>query len=130
MLHSPSASKYIAYVLYAKNITFSDKISAIPAICAGCHCPITDQYILRVAPNLEWHASCLKCDECNVSDLFHLPLSFSIFPAFFLSAFDLFSLFLSASLSLSFCLKCSYIDFSPFSFNSITLLFSFFIAKL
>ncbi|XP_063695168.1 insulin gene enhancer protein ISL-2B-like isoform X1 [Bolinopsis microptera] len=36
-----------------------------PSVCAGCRCPITDQFILRVAPNLEWHASCLKCDDCN-----------------------------------------------------------------
>jgi hypothetical protein len=32
----------------------------------GCGSPIQDQYILRVAPDLEWHASCLKCVECGI----------------------------------------------------------------
>jgi hypothetical protein len=31
----------------------------------GCNCQIHDQFILRVAPNLEWHAACLKCCECQ-----------------------------------------------------------------
>ena len=35
-------------------------------LCVGCGSPIQDQYILRVAPDLEWHASCLKCVECGV----------------------------------------------------------------
>ncbi|EFX80883.1 hypothetical protein DAPPUDRAFT_50562, partial [Daphnia pulex] len=34
--------------------------------CVGCGSPIQDQYILRVAPDLEWHASCLKCVECGI----------------------------------------------------------------
>jgi len=33
--------------------------------CVGCSGPILDQYILRVAPNLEWHAACLKCCQCQ-----------------------------------------------------------------
>ena len=33
--------------------------------CIGCGSQIHDQYILRVAPNLEWHAACLKCSECK-----------------------------------------------------------------
>lgn len=33
--------------------------------CSGCGSVILDQYILRVAPDLEWHASCLKCAECG-----------------------------------------------------------------
>ncbi|CAD5123966.1 DgyrCDS12271 [Dimorphilus gyrociliatus] len=33
--------------------------------CVGCGCAITDQYILRVDPDLEWHASCLKCADCG-----------------------------------------------------------------
>ncbi|XP_055333260.1 insulin gene enhancer protein isl-1-like [Paramacrobiotus metropolitanus] len=33
--------------------------------CAGCGGLIHDQYILRVAPDLEWHASCLKCEFCQ-----------------------------------------------------------------
>ncbi|KAI9565360.1 hypothetical protein GHT06_009152 [Daphnia sinensis] len=36
------------------------------SLCVGCGSPIQDQYILRVAPDLEWHASCLKCVECGV----------------------------------------------------------------
>lgn len=31
----------------------------------GCGSQIHDQYILRVAPDLEWHAACLKCTECH-----------------------------------------------------------------
>ncbi|XP_056643441.1 insulin gene enhancer protein ISL-1 isoform X1 [Diorhabda carinulata] len=33
--------------------------------CVGCGGQIHDQYILRVAPDLEWHAACLKCQECQ-----------------------------------------------------------------
>ncbi|XP_078036972.1 LIM1_Isl and LIM2_Isl domain-containing protein tup [Augochlora pura] len=33
--------------------------------CVGCGGRIHDQWILRVAPNLEWHAACLKCAECQ-----------------------------------------------------------------
>ncbi|KAG8189994.1 hypothetical protein JTE90_002557 [Oedothorax gibbosus] len=33
--------------------------------CVGCGAPITDQYILRVSPDLEWHAACLKCADCH-----------------------------------------------------------------
>ncbi|ELT92649.1 hypothetical protein CAPTEDRAFT_219057 [Capitella teleta] len=35
------------------------------SMCVGCGSQITDQYILRVAPDLEWHASCLRCTDCN-----------------------------------------------------------------
>lgn len=31
----------------------------------GCAREIQDQFILRVAPDLEWHAACLKCQECQ-----------------------------------------------------------------
>ncbi len=34
-------------------------------ICAGCNCQIYDQYLLKVAPDLEWHIQCLKCSECG-----------------------------------------------------------------
>jgi hypothetical protein len=34
-------------------------------MCFGCGCQINDQFILRVAPDLEWHAKCLKCFECG-----------------------------------------------------------------
>ena len=33
--------------------------------CAGCERRISDQYLLRVAPDLEWHAACLKCADCG-----------------------------------------------------------------
>ncbi|KAK9873915.1 hypothetical protein WA026_002267 [Henosepilachna vigintioctopunctata] len=33
--------------------------------CIGCGGQIHDQYILRVAPDLEWHAACLRCQECQ-----------------------------------------------------------------
>ncbi|XP_024912015.1 insulin gene enhancer protein isl-2a isoform X2 [Cynoglossus semilaevis] len=42
----------------------SKKKSGI-AMCVGCGSQIHDQYILRVSPDLEWHAACLKCAECN-----------------------------------------------------------------
>lgn len=35
------------------------------SMCMGCGSQIHDQYILRVAPDLEWHAACLKCTECH-----------------------------------------------------------------
>ena len=35
------------------------------SMCVGCGSQIHDQFILRVAPDLEWHASCLKCADCN-----------------------------------------------------------------
>uniref|UniRef100_UPI00358E3DBC insulin gene enhancer protein ISL-1-like n=1 Tax=Myxine glutinosa TaxID=7769 RepID=UPI00358E3DBC len=34
------------------------------AVCAGCGLPIRDRYLLRVAPDLEWHAACLRCATC------------------------------------------------------------------
>lgn len=34
-------------------------------MCFGCGGPINDQFILRVAPDLEWHAQCLRCNECG-----------------------------------------------------------------
>jgi len=37
------------------------------ALCVGCRRPIVDQYVLRVAPGLDWHASCLRCAECRRS---------------------------------------------------------------
>ncbi|XP_019731445.1 insulin gene enhancer protein isl-2a isoform X2 [Hippocampus comes] len=42
----------------------SKKKSGI-AMCVGCGSPIQDQYIMRVSPDLEWHAACLKCAECS-----------------------------------------------------------------
>ncbi|XP_070174582.1 insulin gene enhancer protein ISL-1-like isoform X2 [Littorina saxatilis] len=34
------------------------------SVCVGCGSQIHDQYIMRVAPDLEWHAGCLKCADC------------------------------------------------------------------
>ncbi|KFO37958.1 Insulin gene enhancer protein ISL-2 [Fukomys damarensis] len=34
-------------------------------MCVGCGSQIHDQFILRVSPDLEWHAACLKCAECS-----------------------------------------------------------------
>ncbi|XP_042329935.1 insulin gene enhancer protein ISL-2-like [Sceloporus undulatus] len=35
------------------------------SLCVGCGSEILDQYILRVSPDLEWHAACLKCHDCS-----------------------------------------------------------------
>lgn len=35
------------------------------ALCCGCGSQIFDQFILRVSPDLEWHAACLKCADCH-----------------------------------------------------------------
>ncbi|ELW70671.1 Insulin enhancer protein ISL-2 [Tupaia chinensis] len=42
-----------------------DKQKPGTAMCVGCGSQIHDQFILRVSPDLEWHASCLKCAECS-----------------------------------------------------------------
>ncbi|XP_072291748.1 insulin gene enhancer protein isl-2a [Eucyclogobius newberryi] len=34
-------------------------------LCVGCGSQILDQYILRVSPDLKWHAACLKCAKCS-----------------------------------------------------------------
>ncbi|XP_023321181.1 insulin gene enhancer protein ISL-1 [Eurytemora carolleeae] len=41
-------------------------LDALPPLCVGCHSPIHDQFILRVSPDLSWHAACLKCNECQM----------------------------------------------------------------
>uniref|UniRef100_UPI00358E7086 insulin gene enhancer protein ISL-2B-like n=1 Tax=Myxine glutinosa TaxID=7769 RepID=UPI00358E7086 len=35
------------------------------AVCAGCGWSIRDPFILRVSPDLEFHAACLRCAECR-----------------------------------------------------------------
>ncbi|XP_041087085.1 insulin gene enhancer protein ISL-1-like [Polyodon spathula] len=35
------------------------------AVCAGCRLQIRDPIILHVSPDLDWHASCLRCSECH-----------------------------------------------------------------
>ncbi|XP_065059565.1 insulin gene enhancer protein ISL-1-like [Rhopilema esculentum] len=37
------------------------------AVCHGCDATISDEYIFRVAPDLQWHSSCLRCSICNAS---------------------------------------------------------------
>ncbi|CAP24805.1 Protein CBR-LIM-7 [Caenorhabditis briggsae] len=34
------------------------------AVCAGCRLEIADRYFLRVHPDMEFHAHCLKCAQC------------------------------------------------------------------
>ncbi|CAB1432106.1 unnamed protein product [Pleuronectes platessa] len=41
------------------------KKKRLVSLCVGCGNQIHDQYILRVSPDLEWHAACLKCAECS-----------------------------------------------------------------
>ncbi|KAH7727851.1 ISL LIM homeobox 1, partial [Aphelenchoides avenae] len=36
-----------------------------PSVCSGCYKQISDRFILRVHPNLEFHADCLKCTDCG-----------------------------------------------------------------
>lgn len=35
------------------------------ATCVGCEQRIVDQYLLRVDPDMEWHVSCLRCNDCR-----------------------------------------------------------------
>ena len=46
-------------------IDFEGKAWPRIALCVGCGSQIMDQYILRVSPDLEWHAACLKCADCH-----------------------------------------------------------------
>jgi len=34
--------------------------------CSGCEQRITDQYILHVSPDMNWHVTCLRCHECGL----------------------------------------------------------------
>ncbi|KAF4108007.1 ISL LIM homeobox 1b isoform X2 [Onychostoma macrolepis] len=43
------------------------KRSKLVSYCVGCGHQIRDRFILRVFPDLEWHAQCLKCAECQQS---------------------------------------------------------------
>lgn len=36
-----------------------------PTICIGCGTEIYDQWILKVSPDMNWHAACLKCVDCG-----------------------------------------------------------------
>ena len=50
-------------MIFSDWICFAEKQRM--SLCVGCGVQIHDQYILRVAPDLEWHAACLKCQECR-----------------------------------------------------------------
>merc|ERR1711988_595169 len=41
-------------------------LGTLPPQCVGCGGAIHDQFILRVSPDLSWHAACLKCSECGM----------------------------------------------------------------
>ncbi|XP_016339008.1 insulin gene enhancer protein ISL-2A-like, partial [Sinocyclocheilus anshuiensis] len=41
--------------------------SKLGSYCVGCGHQIRDRFILLVFPDLEWHAQCLKCAECQQS---------------------------------------------------------------
>jgi len=51
--------------LPTKSTTGSVNCERTMPTCAGCDRRIRDQYLLRVAPDLEWHAACLKCVDCG-----------------------------------------------------------------
>jgi insulin gene enhancer protein ISL-1 len=51
------------YVIFF--LLFYSEMETKKSFCVGCSKIIHDQYILRVAPDLEWHAACLKCQECH-----------------------------------------------------------------
>uniref|UniRef100_A0A914CD31 Uncharacterized protein n=1 Tax=Acrobeloides nanus TaxID=290746 RepID=A0A914CD31_9BILA len=53
---------YSPFLLSASSETKSTKRMSI---CSSCGQQITDRFILRVHPNLEFHAGCLKCTDCN-----------------------------------------------------------------
>lgn len=58
------AVKCLIYcIILTSNFYVSEKRRS--SMCVGCGSPITDQYILRVSPDLEWHAACLKCADCH-----------------------------------------------------------------
>ncbi|KAL7846843.1 hypothetical protein SRHO_G00218230 [Serrasalmus rhombeus] len=42
-----------------------DPQKRLVSLCVGCGHQILDRFILRVSPDLEWHAACLKCSECE-----------------------------------------------------------------
>lgn len=55
--------KYRQFFSFITILLFSEKQNY--SHCVGCGGQILDQYILQVAPDLEWHAACLKCQECR-----------------------------------------------------------------
>ena len=45
----------------ADQLTLDEK----PSFCAGCGARIVDRFYL-MAVDQEWHAECLKCNECSL----------------------------------------------------------------
>ncbi|XP_057176995.1 ISL LIM homeobox 1b isoform X1 [Triplophysa rosa] len=41
------------------------KRNKVTSLCVGCGHQILDRFLLRVSPDLEWHAECLRCAECH-----------------------------------------------------------------
>lgn len=72
MFHVISSNKLVKWLDADRGVVFNDMIHSHShaeksgiAMCVGCGSQIHDQYIMRVSPDLEWHAACLKCAECS-----------------------------------------------------------------
>lgn len=72
MFHVISPNKLVKWLNADRGVLFNDVIHSHShaeksgiAMCVGCGSQIHDQYIMRVSPDLEWHAACLKCAECS-----------------------------------------------------------------
>lgn len=61
---SPVFARHLTDPSRAVSLHLTGKWSRI-SLCVGCGSEIYDQYILRVHPDLEWHAACLKCADCH-----------------------------------------------------------------
>ncbi|XP_055011580.1 insulin gene enhancer protein isl-2a-like [Boleophthalmus pectinirostris] len=55
----------LLFTLYLGDMGDYPKQKSGVTLCVGCGSQILDQYILRVSPDLEWHAACLKCAQCG-----------------------------------------------------------------
>ena len=66
---APGAENYNGAAMRppVKSATTSVEDDRAMPTCAGCERRISDQFLLRVAPDLEWHAACLKCIDCGQS---------------------------------------------------------------
>ncbi|KAL6472651.1 hypothetical protein MHYP_G00188390 [Metynnis hypsauchen] len=49
----------------AEGAAMEDPQKRLVSLCVGCGHQILDRFILHVFPDLEWHAACLKCSECE-----------------------------------------------------------------
>lgn len=64
-LHRPGTYKLSPIKTELNDMTTESHKKRRLSLCVGCGGQIHDQYILRVAPDLEWHAACLRCAECH-----------------------------------------------------------------